>query len=163
MLDLAGRGHRRQPVVPQVDGHRGHAVGHGQLHMLVRGGVGGVVPGLVERLAQHGRIERAGPGEPQLVVDHHPHADPGRRGRGQRLDLAVVGAYFGLLPAGHVDLDVLARPGPACHPLGYLQQLVRLTGVVGTRTRSGSGDRGPVEVGACTLVLILRSLRWSRR
>ena len=92
--------------------------------MLIGGGEAGVVPGLGQGLLEHRLLQRAGPGEAQPMVHHHPDPDAGRGGRGQGLDLAGKGPYLGLIAAGHIDLDLLAGTGPSGHPLGHRHQLV---------------------------------------
>ena len=113
-VDLAVGGHRGQAVAPQVDVGRRHAVGLGQADPLLGLGEGGVVAGLGQHLGDDRLVERAGLGEALAPVVHDPHADAGRRGLGERLDLAAVHPHAGRRRAADEGLDLLAalRPRP---------------------------------------------------
>ena len=121
--------------------------------MLVRSGVGGVVPGLGHGLLEDRLLEGARPGKPQPVIGHHPDADARRCGRRQGLHLSIEGTDLGLVASGHIHLDLLAGTGPAGHPLGHCHQLARLI-------RAAEWRPGSVFDWSSTMVLTRPSLRW---
>ena len=106
----------------QVEGCGLDAVGLGHSCELVDAAEAGVVERLVEGLPHGLIIQGRGVGEALPAVAHNPHADPYRRRNRERLDLALVGPYLGLLLVGHEGLDIDAGAGPADDALGNLQQ-----------------------------------------
>ena len=106
----------------QVEGCGLHAVGLGHSRELVDAAEAGVVQCFIEGLSQRLVVEGGGVGEALPAVAYDSHADPHRRRRGERLDLALVGPHLGLALLGDEGLHIEARASPANNPLSNLQQ-----------------------------------------
>ncbi len=82
-----------------------------------------VVPRVRERFGDRALVEGAGVSEADPLVDDHPHADPGGLRRGERLDLALVGAHRQPRGSSDVGLDLLSRLRLLRHTAGDVEQL----------------------------------------
>ena len=120
---LVGGGDGRQALGPEVELGGLHAVGRGEAVELVGLAELGVVARLGQRLQHHRLVEGARVGEALPVVDDHAHADTGRAGLREALDLAAVGLHRRAGAAGDVGLDLLAGLSPLGDAGGDVEQL----------------------------------------
>ncbi len=134
-LDLGLGGGRGQVVPPQVHLGGHDAVGADQAGPLVGLGEGGVVPGFGQRVVEDGWVEGARRGEPHPPVpdDPDPHAEG--LGRGERLDLTVVGLGRQRGAPGDERLELLSRLRPAGETQGQVDEV---------RHRLSMEDRPPL-------------------